>query len=77
MSGDALVDMEPSTIDNVRSGPLGLLFWFDNFIFTGNNWTKGHDKGVCAFYLPAELLTHTLTGQCTGSSMGTLLINKI
>lgn len=47
MPGDALVDMEPSTIDNVRSGAaLGLLFWPDNFIFTGNNGTKGHDKGV-------------------------------
>lgn len=46
MPRDALVDMEPSTIDSVRSGPLGLLFWPDNFIFTGNNWTKGHYKGV-------------------------------
>lgn len=42
----ALVDLEPSTTGNVRSWPLGLLFWPHDFIFTGNNWAKGHSRGA-------------------------------
>ncbi|KAM6148336.1 tubulin beta-6 chain [Erethizon dorsatum] len=42
----ALVDLEPGTMDSVRSGPLGQLFRPDSFIFgqtgAGNNWAKGH-----------------------------------
>ncbi|VCW97115.1 unnamed protein product, partial [Gulo gulo] len=42
----ALVDLEPGTMDSVRSGPFGHLFRPDNFIFgqtgAGNNWAKGH-----------------------------------
>ncbi|CAG9320538.1 unnamed protein product [Blepharisma stoltei] len=41
-----MVDLEPRTIDNLRSGPLGRLFRADNFISgntgTGNEWSKGH-----------------------------------
>lgn len=41
-----LIDLEPGTMDSVRSGPLGKLFRPDNFIFgqsgAGNNWAKGH-----------------------------------
>jgi len=41
-----LVDLEPGTMDAVRSGPLGQLFRPDNFVFgqsgAGNNWAKGH-----------------------------------
>lgn len=41
-----LVDLEPGTMDSVRSGPLGSIFRPDNFIFghggAGNNWAKGH-----------------------------------
>ncbi|KAK7460571.1 Tubulin beta chain (Beta tubulin) [Stygiomarasmius scandens] len=41
-----LVDLEPGTMDSVRSGPLGSLFRPDNFVFgqsgAGNNWAKGH-----------------------------------
>uniref|UniRef100_A0A2R8NEP1 Tubulin beta 6 class V n=1 Tax=Callithrix jacchus TaxID=9483 RepID=A0A2R8NEP1_CALJA len=41
----ALVDLEPGTMDSVRSGPFGQLFRPDNFIFgqtgAGNNWAKG------------------------------------
>ncbi|KAI0739667.1 Tubulin/FtsZ, GTPase domain-containing protein [Daedaleopsis nitida] len=41
-----LVDLEPGTMDSVRSGPLGNLFRPDNFVFgqsgAGNNWAKGH-----------------------------------
>ncbi|KAI9450037.1 Tubulin/FtsZ, GTPase domain-containing protein [Lactarius psammicola] len=41
-----LVDLEPGTMDAIRSGPLGGLFRPDNFVFgqsgAGNNWAKGH-----------------------------------
>ncbi|KAF9580477.1 Tubulin beta-4 chain [Lunasporangiospora selenospora] len=41
-----LVDLEPGTIDAVRTGPTGKLFRPDNYIFgqsgAGNNWAKGH-----------------------------------
>ena len=40
-----LVDLEPGTMEYVRSGPLGGLFRPDNFVFgqsgAGNNWAKG------------------------------------
>ncbi len=41
-----LIDLEPGTMDSVRSGPMGGLFRPDNFVFgqsgAGNNWAKGH-----------------------------------
>ncbi|KAK0533186.1 Tubulin beta chain (Beta tubulin) [Tilletia horrida] len=41
-----LVDLEPGTMDSIRSGPLGPLFKPDNFLHgqsgAGNNWAKGH-----------------------------------
>jgi len=41
-----LVDLEPGTMDAIRSGPLGKLHRPDNFVFgqsgAGNNWAKGH-----------------------------------
>jgi tubulin beta len=41
-----LVDLEPGTLDAIRSGPYGGLFRPDNFIGgqsgAGNNWAKGH-----------------------------------
>ncbi|KAK1349120.1 beta chain of tubulin [Hamiltosporidium tvaerminnensis] len=41
-----LIDLEPGTMDAVKSGPLGSLFKPDNFVFgqsgAGNNWAKGH-----------------------------------
>mmetsp|Transcript_34709 Transcript_34709/g.81845 ORF Transcript_34709/g.81845 Transcript_34709/m.81845 type:complete len:446 (-) Transcript_34709:384-1721(-) len=41
-----LTDLEPGTMDAIRSGPFGELFRPDNFIFgqsgAGNNWAKGH-----------------------------------
>merc|ERR1712045_738696 len=59
-----LVDLEPGTMDSVRSGPFGQIFRPDNFVFgqsgAGNNWAKGHSLGGG-----------------TGSGMGTLLISKI
>ena len=45
-----LVDLEPGTMDSVRSGPLGNLFRPDNFVFgqsgAGNNWAKGDRKST-------------------------------
>lgn len=41
-----LVDLEPGTIDNVKSSQFGSLFRPDNMIYgqssAGNNWAKGH-----------------------------------
>ncbi|KAL7675720.1 hypothetical protein ACOME3_001987 [Neoechinorhynchus agilis] len=41
-----LLDLEPGTMDAVRSGPLGRLFKPDSLVFggsgAGNNWAKGH-----------------------------------
>lgn len=41
-----LVDLEPGTMDSIRSGPAGTLFKPDNFVSAqngaGNNWAKGH-----------------------------------
>ena len=41
-----LLDLEPGTMDSIRSGPYGHIFRPDNFIFgqsgAGNNWAKGH-----------------------------------
>ncbi|KXS14612.1 beta tubulin [Gonapodya prolifera JEL478] len=41
-----LVDLEPGTLDVIKSGPMGTVFRPDNFVFAqssaGNNWAKGH-----------------------------------
>ncbi|EDW23947.1 GL23875 [Drosophila persimilis] len=41
-----LIDLEPGTMDSVRSSPMGQLFRPDNFVYgqsgAGNNWAKGH-----------------------------------
>ncbi|ESR64867.1 hypothetical protein CICLE_v10010339mg, partial [Citrus x clementina] len=41
-----LMDLEPGTMDAVRSGPYGQMFRPNNFVFgqsrAGNNWAKGH-----------------------------------
>merc|ERR1712071_169816 len=52
-----LVDLEPGTMDSVRSGPFGQLFRPDNFVFgqsgAGNNWAKGHyTEGALRHLLP-------------------------
>ena len=43
-----LVDLEPGTMDSVRSGPFGTLFRPDNFVFgqtgAGNNWARGRGE---------------------------------
>jgi len=41
-----LMDLEPGTMDAVRTSPYGQIFRPDNFVFgqsgAGNNWAKGH-----------------------------------
>ncbi|KAJ0596735.1 putative purine-nucleoside phosphorylase [Helianthus debilis subsp. tardiflorus] len=41
-----LMDLEPGTMDSIRSGAYGQIFRPDNFVFgqsgAGNNWAKGH-----------------------------------
>ncbi|KAK8582279.1 hypothetical protein V6N12_072468 [Hibiscus sabdariffa] len=41
-----LMDLEPGTMDSIRSGPVGQIFRPDNFVFgqssAGNNWAKDH-----------------------------------
>ncbi|CAG8479782.1 4949_t:CDS:2 [Diversispora eburnea] len=41
-----LIDLEPVTMDSIRSSPYGALFRPDNFVFgqsgAGNNWAKGY-----------------------------------
>jgi len=40
------MDLEPDTMDSVRSSPYDQIFHPDNFVFgqfgTDNNWAKGH-----------------------------------
>ena len=41
-----ITDLEPGTMDAIRSSAIGKLFRPDNFVFgqsgAGNNWAKGH-----------------------------------
>ena len=50
-----LTDLEPGTMDSVRSSPFGKIFRPDNFVYgqsgAGNNWAKGHyTEGTYLFY---------------------------
>jgi tubulin beta len=59
-----LVDLEPGTMDSVRSGPYGQIFRPDNFVFgqsgAGNNWAKGHyTEGISFFICFQHLQLHT------------------
>ena len=49
-------------MDSVRSGPFGLLYRPDNFVFgqsgAGNNWAKGH------YTEGAELVDNVLEVSC-------------
>jgi tubulin beta len=42
----ALIDLEPGTLDVIKSNEIGKMFKPDNFVFgasgAGNNWAKGH-----------------------------------
>jgi tubulin beta len=59
-----LVDLEPGTMDSVRSGPYGQIFRPDNFVFgqsgAGNNWAKGHyTEGISSFICFQHLQLYT------------------
>ncbi|UYV67484.1 TUBB4A [Cordylochernes scorpioides] len=87
-----VVDLEPGTMDAVRSGPFGQLFRPDNFVFGQSGAAKGHyteEAELLDFELDVPRkeaescdclqvfqLTHSLGGG-TGSGLGTLLISKI
>ncbi|ETO05148.1 Tubulin beta chain, partial [Reticulomyxa filosa] len=81
-----LMDLEPGTMDSVRSGPFGQLFRPDNFVFgqTGAEGAELIDSVLDVVRKEAEScdclqgfqITHSLGGG-TGSGMGTLLISKI
>ncbi|XP_068928590.1 tubulin beta-1 chain [Petaurus breviceps papuanus] len=53
-----LVDLEPGTMDSIRSSRLGTLFQPDSFVHgnsgAGNNWAKGH------YTEGAELIEHVM-----------------
>src|ERR1700722_15875671 len=55
-----LIDLEPGTMDSVRSGPLGGLFRPDNFVFgqsgAGNNWAKGRQLPSLFAMLDLDML---------------------
>lgn len=55
------------------SGAALLASWLH---FHWQQQAKGHSRGAWALQLPAELLTPALTGQCTGSGVGPLLIAR-
>ena len=59
-----LVDLEPGTMDSVRSGPLGSLFRPDNFVFgqngAGNNWAKGREFTFSALMTAILIHLHRL-----------------
>ena len=61
-----LVDLEPGTMDSVRSGPYGQVFRPDNFVFgqsgAGNNWAKGHyTEGNRRFGFTLSVMLENLT----------------
>ncbi|CAN0907479.1 Tubulin beta-1 chain [Linum grandiflorum] len=46
------MDLEPGTMDNIRSCPYGQIFRPDHFVDqsgAGNNWAKGHYTGRAEF----------------------------
>lgn len=64
-----LVDLEPGTMDSVRSGQFGQIFRPDNFVFgqngAGNNWAKVKKISMvlihCALYMYTKPQTYTFT----------------
>ena len=73
-----LVDLEPGTMDSVRSGPLGGLFRPDNFVFgqsgAGNNWAKGRE-----YHFPASIASRvaSLLGDPTASEASQHLLSTL
>uniref|UniRef100_A0A8C1IDP7 Tubulin/FtsZ GTPase domain-containing protein n=4 Tax=Cyprininae TaxID=2743694 RepID=A0A8C1IDP7_CYPCA len=61
-----LVDLEPGTMDSVRSGPFGQIFRPDNFVFGKRSRAGGLSTGCCSqgsrkLRLPARLPAHPLS----------------
>jgi len=51
-----MIDLEPGTMDSVRSGVYGKIFKPDDFVFgqngAGNNWAKGHyTEGTFPYFI--------------------------
>ena len=71
-----LVDLEPGTMDSVRSGPFGQLFRPDNFVFgqsgAGNNWAKGHYTEKSKERVISSQLKEVLTEQGVSTKGGTV-----
>ncbi|XP_028316748.1 tubulin beta-4B chain-like isoform X1 [Gouania willdenowi] len=66
-----LVDLEPGTMDSVRSGPFGQIFRPDNFVFGGVNRHLHHWSEGCG---GLSVQWRTFTGwrkhpPCAGSSL--------
>ena len=70
-----LIDLEPGTMDSVRSGPLGSLFRPDNFVFgqsgAGNNWAKGRKSLTppSPFLGRLKLLSQTIPKELSSSTL--------
>uniref|UniRef100_A0A1I8GX28 Tubulin domain-containing protein n=1 Tax=Macrostomum lignano TaxID=282301 RepID=A0A1I8GX28_9PLAT len=85
-----LVDLEPGTMESVRSSAFGMLFQPDNFVFgksgAGNNWAKGYytraprssRRKECegCDCLQGFQLAHSL-GRRHRLGLGSLLLSKI
>ena len=60
-----LVDLEPGTMDAIRSGAFGGLFHPDNFVFgqsgAGNNWAKGRKSRTLFFREAGTFLEHVFS----------------
>ena len=67
-----LTDLEPGTMDSVRSSPFGKIFRPDNFVYgqsgAGNNWAKGH-------YTEGTYICTVMDKSCFTSLLVKLLIN--
>nr|XP_055121022.1 tubulin beta-1 chain isoform X8 [Symphalangus syndactylus] len=63
-----LVDLEPGTMDSIRSSKLGALFQPDSFVHgnsgAGNNWAKGHyTEGAELIENVLEMVRHEMDQQ--------------
>jgi len=71
-----LVDLEPGTMDSVRSGPFGQIFYTEGAELVDSVLDVVRKEAESCDCLQGFQLTHSLGGG-TGSGMGTLLISKI
>ena len=75
------MDLEPDTMDSMRSGPFGQIFRPDNFVFgqsgAGNNWAKGHytegagnNRNRTRHPRPSTTYLHPLSASDVGAPTG-------